>query len=103
MSSIIDYEDRSPGVLFGDGAGAAVTSPATDEASGSSTSRMKSTAAEAPRCVDLPDRLGRGVADDQRPVLDVVAGRIGAAPRGAVDLPRGVRLRGVVAPEPVGR
>ena len=31
MSSIIDYEDRSPGVLFGDGAGAAVTSPATDE------------------------------------------------------------------------
>ena len=40
---------------------------------------MKSTAAEAPRCVDLPDRLGRGVADDQRPVLDVVAGRIGAA------------------------
>ena len=31
MSSIIDYTDRSTCVLFGDGAGAVVVSPATDE------------------------------------------------------------------------
>ena len=30
MSSIIDYTDRSTCVLFGDGAGAVVVSPATD-------------------------------------------------------------------------
>ena len=34
MSSIIDYEDRATCVLFGDGAGAAVVSPATDEGLG---------------------------------------------------------------------
>jgi 3-oxoacyl-[acyl-carrier-protein] synthase-3 len=34
MSSIIDYTDRSTCVLFGDGAGAAVISPATDEGFG---------------------------------------------------------------------
>ena len=31
MTSIIDYQDRATCVLFGDGAGAAVVSPATDE------------------------------------------------------------------------
>ena len=34
MSSIIDYQDRATCVLFGDGAGAAVVSPATDEGLG---------------------------------------------------------------------
>jgi len=34
MSSIIDYKDRSTCVLFGDGAGAAVVSPAIDEGIG---------------------------------------------------------------------
>jgi 3-oxoacyl-[acyl-carrier-protein] synthase-3 len=34
MSSIIDYTDRSTCVLFGDGAGAVVVSPATDNAYG---------------------------------------------------------------------
>ena len=34
MSSIIDYEDRATCVLFGDGAGAAVVSPATEDGVG---------------------------------------------------------------------
>ena len=34
MSSIIDYQDRATCVLFGDGAGAAVVSPATEEGVG---------------------------------------------------------------------
>ena len=34
MSSIIDYEDRATCVLFGDGAGAVVISPATDDGFG---------------------------------------------------------------------
>jgi 3-oxoacyl-[acyl-carrier-protein] synthase-3 len=34
MSSIIDYQDRATCVLFGDGAGAAVVSPATEEGLG---------------------------------------------------------------------
>jgi 3-oxoacyl-[acyl-carrier-protein] synthase III len=34
MSSIIDYQDRSTCVLFGDGAGAVVVSAATDESTG---------------------------------------------------------------------
>ena len=34
MSSIIDYQDRDTCVLFGDGAGAAVVSPATEEGVG---------------------------------------------------------------------
>ena len=34
MSSIIDYQDRATCVLFGDGAGAAIISPATDEGLG---------------------------------------------------------------------
>src|SRR5215213_10268549 len=34
MSSIIDYKDRSTCVLFGDGAGAVVVSPATDDGFG---------------------------------------------------------------------
>ena len=34
MSSIIDYQDRKTCVLFGDGAGAVVVSPATDEGLG---------------------------------------------------------------------
>ena len=34
MSSIVDYQDRSTCILFGDGAGAAIVSPATDDGLG---------------------------------------------------------------------
>ena len=34
MSSIIDYQDRTTCIIFGDGAGAAIVSPATDEGLG---------------------------------------------------------------------
>ena len=55
MSSIIDFEDRTTCVLFGDGAGAAVVRPATDER-GILSSFMKSDGTLA----DLLQRPGGG-------------------------------------------
>ena len=49
MSSIIDYTDRSTCVLFGDGAGAVVVSPAADDGAASSISSTRSTGAAGRR------------------------------------------------------
>ena len=55
MSSIIDYQDRSTCVLFGDGAGAVVVSAAEPTATArSSISSTRSTAAAGRRCACRP-------------------------------------------------
>ncbi|MEZ5317716.1 MAG: beta-ketoacyl-ACP synthase 3 [Vicinamibacterales bacterium] len=54
MSSIIDYTDRATCVIFGDGAGAVVLSPAAEGSRRSSTSCTSPTARAAPRCACPP-------------------------------------------------
>ena len=58
MSSIIDYTDRSTCILFGDGAGAVVVGPATEDGFGILDFEHRSMEAVDRRCACRPEGVG---------------------------------------------